>query len=289
MNKQIFRAPDDLRLGAIALRVRDLEPMCDFYSNFLGLDLLHQEADRVDLGFEPEQPLVSLSARPNGSQRPGNMSGLYHFALLVSRRDRLAHALKQLLHSGYPLQGFADHFVSEAIYLTDPEGNGIEIYADRPRATWRWDGDQLRIGTAPLDIDALIGLAQEGDDQPILSEGAVLGHMHLQVSSLPEAMRFYESLLGFDSMGKYGDSAAFYAAGGYHHHIGLNTWASADGPNASSQMLGLDHFEIIYRETLQLEAFVEALVSSGLPYDRNDQGVWLEDPSSNRIKIRAER
>jgi catechol 2,3-dioxygenase len=288
MQKQSFQAPADLQLGAVSLRVRDLEAASEFYTNFLGLALLREEPDRVELGFYPGQPLVSLSALPEGIPRRGDAPGLYHFALLVPDRQSLAHALKKLLHSGYSLQGFADHFVSEAIYLADPQGNGIEIYADRPRETWRTEGGQLRIGTVALDIEALLGLANEDEEiDAILGKGTVMGHIHLQVSNLQAASSFYERVLGFDSMGAYGNSAAFYSAGGYHHHIGLNTWASANRTGPGPEMLGLDHYEIIYRERSQLEALIESLVRAGSSMDEADEGVWLKDPSGNQLKVKV--
>lgn len=289
MHEHNFQAPEDLRLGAVSLRVRSLEAMIDFYSDFLGFEVLHYEQDRVELGFDPNQTLVNLESFSDGVLRPRQAAGLYHFALLVPDRKRLAQALKLLGQSGYPLQGVADHFVSEALYLADPEGNGIEIYADRAREAWRWDDDQLRIGTVPLNIDELLHLV-EGDEGygTILGNGTVMGHMHLQVTHLQEAMHFYESILGFNSMGLYGSSAAFYSAGGYHHHIGLNSWASADGPEAGEDMLGLGQFEIIYPDPLQLKALTESLSMNALAFEEREQGIHVADPSSNLIKICAD-
>lgn len=289
MHKYNFQAPEDLRLGAVSLRVRNLEAMLEFYSEFLGLNVLHLEKGRAELGFNPDQSLLTLTACVDGVSRPRQAAGLYHLALLVPDRKRLAQALKRLGQAGYPLQGAADHFVSEALYLADPEGNGIEIYADRARETWRWEDDQLRMGTAPLDIDDLLQLL-EGEDANgvILAAGTVVGHIHLQVTNLQEAIQFYEFILGFDPMGLYGSSAAFYSAGGYHHHIGLNTWASADGPRARDNMLGLAEFEIVYRDPGQLRALTASLSRNGLAFDEVGQGITLEDPSGNLVKIHSD-
>jgi catechol 2,3-dioxygenase len=289
MTPDSFHAPDVLRIGTVMLNVRDLERMIGFYNGFLGLEILKSENENVVLGFEPEQPLVILEYQVNAVPRPSNAAGLYHFAILTSSREKLAHALLRLVQSGYPLQGAADHFVSEAIYLADPEGNGIEIYADRPRETWEWDGDQIRIGTIPLDVDSLLALAQDlGDTAQVLSKGTVMGHLHLQVTEIMEAMAFYEDTLGFEPMGRYGTSAAFYSAGGYHHHIGLNTWASAGGPKAETGMLGLMGYELIYPGEGAIEKLVQSLSSLEFDFTRNDDSIKLIDPSGNPIIIRKE-
>jgi catechol 2,3-dioxygenase len=290
MTEQAFRAPADLLIGAVTLRVRDLSQMIQFYSSFLGLELLHESENYAALGFSTGQPLVNLQKLSHGIARPANSTGLYHFALLTASRQKLAHALHRLLQAGYPLQGVADHFVSEAIYLADPEGNGIEIYADRPRETWQREGDSIRMGTAALDVDTLLALVESPQElSPVLSAGTLMGHVHLQVRNLAEAMDFYEGMLGFDPMGLYGSSAAFYSAGGYHHHVGLNTWASADGPAARPDMLGLDQYEILYPEQKMIEALIESLTLAGTSYRDGEDGVVLEDPSGIRIKIRVER
>ena len=212
MTTEIFHAPDHLRLGEVTLNVRDLDRMVNFYTNLLGFEILISDDEKIALGFEYNRPLVTLEHRANAALRPGNAAGLYHFALLPPSRKTLAQAFRNLIRSGYPLQGAADHYVSEAIYLADPEGNGIEIYTDRAREMWQWDGEQLRIGTVPLDADSLLGLAQDSDDTvEVLSKGTVMGHIHLQVTDLEEAMSFYGDILGFDSMGRYGPSAAFFS------------------------------------------------------------------------------
>jgi catechol 2,3-dioxygenase len=287
MTSDLFHAPDDLQIGTVTLSVRDLERMISFYNGFLGFEILKSENERVILGFEPHQPLVVLEYQVDAVPRTNNAAGLYHFALLTPSREKLGHTLRRLVQSGYPLQGTADHFVSEAIYLADPEGNGIEVYTDRAREKWQWDGDQVRMGTVPLDVDSLLSLAQDlGGSSQVLSTGTVMGHIHLQVTDLMEAMTFYEDILGFDSMGQYGNSAAFYSAGGYHHHIGLNTWASAGGPKAGTGMLGLRGFELKYPGAGSFEDLVQNLSSLEFDFTRIDDSISLEDPSGNRIIIR---
>lgn len=290
MTSNIFHAPADLRLGAVWLSVRQLGKMIDFYHGLLGLEVLSSERKQAVLGFEHDHPLIVLAQKAGDVDRPDNAAGLYHFALLTPMRARLAQALKRLVQTGYPLQGAADHFVSEAIYLADPEGNGIEIYADRPRDTWQWDGDRLRIGTVPLDVNSLLSVVPETEDpSSVLAAGTLMGHIHLQVSDLSEAKIFYEHNLGLDSMGDYGASAAFYSAGGYHHHIGLNTWASARGPKAEQGMLGLIGYELIFPGDQTLSALIDFLALRDIAFDQNDGRIRIEDPAGNQIFICTER
>jgi catechol 2,3-dioxygenase len=290
MNPEIFHAPDHLRLGEVTLNVRDLDRMVNFYTSLLGFDILISDDKKITLGFEHNQPLVSLEHYADAALRPKNAAGLYHFAFLSPSRKMLAQAFRELIRVGYPLQGAADHYVSEAIYLADPEGNGIEIYTDRAREMWQWNGDQVRIGTVPLDVDSLLGLAQDSDDiVGVLSKGTVMGHMHLQVTDLEEAMSFYGDILGFDSMGRYGTSAAFYSTGGYHHHIGLNTWASAGGPKAEAGMLGLKRFEIIYPRDGAFEGLIHSLSTLKLAFTQNGNSIKIEDPSGITMIIRKEK
>ncbi len=287
LNSKVFRAPDELHIGAVGLRVTSMERMLDFYHDFLGLEILRSKTGHVELGFGNEQPLLVLRQAKDAIGRPANAAGLYHFALLTPGRMELAHALRRLLRAGYPLQGAADHFVSEALYLADPEGNGIEIYADRPRERWEWNGDQVRIGTVPLDIDSLLMAGMdEPDEAAVLSAGVEMGHIHLQVTNLKEAMTFYGNTLGLDSMGLYGASAAFYSAGGYHHHIGLNTWASAGGPKAQPEMVGLFGYELVLPGSKEMDTLIGTLQER--TFSRVGGGIEIEDPSGNRVFLRPE-
>ncbi len=287
MSADKYQIPEDLSIGAVKLRVRDLKQMLGFYHGFLGLELLVSHDDSAVLGYDSIQPLLVLEQHAQALARPANAAGLYHFAFLTPGRENLAHALHRLLRDNYPLQGVADHFVSEAIYLADPEGNGIEIYADRPRETWKWEGGKVRIGTVALDIDSLLAIQGGNENRaPVLSPGTKIGHIHLQVVNLLEAMRFYGDILGFDSMGMYGQSAAFYSAGGYHHHIGLNTWASAGGPRNGIDMQGMESFEIVFPDKIALDALTAVLSENRVAFGRDGGIVNLVDPSGISIKIR---
>jgi catechol 2,3-dioxygenase len=182
--------------------------------------------------------------------------------------------------------GSADHLVSEALYLADPEGNGIEIYRDRPRGEWSFDDGELRMATEPLDLDDLLADAG-GEPWSGLPAGTRMGHIHLHVSRLDAAERFYVGVLGFERMTSYRDSALFLAAGGYHHHLGLNTWLGVGAPPPPAGAAGLDHFELILPDEAALESVVARVREAGLGIERVAGGFLIQDPSANRLVLAA--
>ncbi len=216
-----------LRIDSVALAVSDLERSARFYEDALGLPLLSREAGAAWLGPDHERPALELRELSSPTQLSPRSTGLFHVAWLHPSRAALADTVHRLAASGWPLEGASDHGVSEALYLSDPDGLGIEIYADRPRASWERPagGNGVRMFTAPLDLRDL--LAQVSDDPaPSIAPGSGVGHVHLKVSDVPRALRFYTDELGFEEQAEM-PSAAFVSAGGYHHHVGLNSWQSA--------------------------------------------------------------
>lgn len=212
---------------AVSLRVRNLERVRAFYGDLLGL-----------------AAGVRLEEDPGAPPRPQEAPGLYHLALLLPDRTALGRVLVRLLAAGYPLDGGADHAVSEALYLRDPEGNGVELYADRPRDLWRHRDGQLVMTTEPLDWSGLAALGREHGPAP-LPPGTRLGHVHLQVADLGRSEAFYRASLGLAVTCRYGSQAVFLSWGGYHHHLGLNAWASRGQPPAPPGSLGL--VEVVFR------------------------------------------
>jgi catechol 2,3-dioxygenase len=188
------------------------------------------------------------------------------------------------------LEGFADHLVSEAIYLSDPEGNGVELYRDRPRESWREPGGALRMGTYELDPDALLTELEGPEPPEEEEEGPRLGHVHLEASDLAASDRFYLDALGFQLMMHMGPSASFVSAGGYHHHIGYNTWAGHLAPAPARPVLGLRHFSLLLPDSAALEAVKQRVRLAGLPWERDGRVCWLRDPSGIRLALeRAEQ
>ncbi|MGH7690524.1 MAG: VOC family protein, partial [Gemmatimonadaceae bacterium] len=226
-------------IGGVHLRVSDLERSLAFYEHVLGLDVLLSDAESAVLGAGGHA-LVSLRALKWAVARPWPTTGLYHFAVLVPDRAKLGHALARLVAARWPLQGASDHGVSEAIYLGDPDGLGIEIYRDRPRDEWPHDATGLTMATDPLDLRALLDrVVGEGQVPAKVSPLTRIGHVHLQVRDIAEAEGFYHAALGFDVMQRMAPGALFVSAGGYHHHVGLNSWGVAGAPPSPDTAPGL--------------------------------------------------
>ena len=235
-----------------------------FYESHLGFVVLHRGVADVRLGVagaRPDEALVVLTSAPTAPHVSGT-TGLYHFAILVPSRAHLAWALGRLVHTSTQLQGAADHGVSEAIYLADPDGNGIEIYRDRPRAEWPIVNGRLHMGVDPLDLDALLDESLEGHPRELAS-GTIVGHVHLHVSDLTAARQFYVDVLGFELMQRYGSSALFVSAGGYHHHIGLNTWAGVGAPPPPPGAIGLRHFTVRLPDRPAIDQLAQRLRAGG--------------------------
>ncbi len=272
-------------IGAVALTVGDLERSLDFYQNKMGLKLQRREGRQAWLGTG-EDAWLALEAAP-GARKPPRTTGLYHYAVLLPARVELAQALRRLAETGANIQGAADHGVSEAIYLADPDGNGIEIYRDRARDEWVRDADgNLEMGTDELDIDNLIGelegLPPEWAGMP---PGTRVGHVHLHVSNLPRAEVFYTGVLGFQLMQRYGTQAAFLSKEGYHHHVGINTWAGAGAPPPPPGSAGLRWFQIHAGSAEELEQTAARARAAGGAVEERPEGLFLTDPSQNGILL----
>lgn len=275
--------PADTRLGAIRLRAADVGLLRDFYERAIGLRALPSSDGVVSLG-SGDGPLVELVSAPDAPTRPPGTTGLFHLALLVPNRVDLAHALRRVFDAGWHLSGASDHLVSEALYLSDPEGNGIELYRDRRREEWTQQGDEIAMATLPLDLEGL--LAEPGADEEAASmpDGTVLGHVHLQVAELGAASAFWVDAVGFDVTVSGYPGALFVSAGGYHHHVGLNTWAGAGAPPPPVGARGLDRFEVVVPDDASVVAVRDRLAAAA---EEDPDGVTAGDPSGNAVLIRA--
>jgi len=277
----------DTDLGLVALTVADLARSTAFYQDVLGFELLQQGSDQAVLGAGG-MPLLLLHELRDALPAPTNvtgLTGLYHFAILVPTRADLARSLLHLIESGYPLDGASDHLVSEALYLSDPDRNGIEIYRDRPRDQWPRIDNQLQMASDPLDLHALITEAK-ADTRPWdgLAAGTRLGHMHLQVADIPRARDFYHGVLGFDIVVDWERMGAlFVSAGGYHHHLGMNIWHSRGGRPAPEGSAGLRYFTVQLPHAEALEQVLVRLDAAGVPHREEGGGVVVDDPWRNSI------
>jgi catechol 2,3-dioxygenase len=267
-------------IGAVHLTISDLERSVRFYVSQVGFTLHRREERTAWLGAGAADLLVLSECE--SAPRVRGATGLYHFAILVPTRADLGRALRRLVTADTVMQGAADHGVSEALYLADPDGNGIEIYRDRPRAEWPFVDGQLRMGADPFDFDSVLGEGGPGDSGG-LAAGTVIGHVHLHVSRLDDAHRFYVDVLGFELMQRYGPSALFVSAGGYHHHIGLNTWAGVGAPPPPPGAIGLRHFDVPL-PTGGARADVERrLRAAAVDFEQTADQLIVRDPSQNVI------
>jgi catechol 2,3-dioxygenase len=293
-----------MKLGAPTLRVRRLRPMLDFYVGHLGLTpKAVQEGESglktVDLGFSsaPQDALLTLREDPQARQAPSDFAGLYHYAVLVPDRRSLASTFLAIGGSGVAYEGFADHQVSESLYLHDVERNGMEIYADRPRSAWSdWRKISERIAATgdmslmapmsqPLDVESLVGELREDGSRgkpAAFPTGAKIGHMHLRVTDLRRSVKFYHETLGLEIMMHVPQmGAAFLSAGGYHHHLGLNTWHSLGGTPHTDGDAGLDELKVVVPEGAALEQVARRVPDSS----REDGSLVVRDPDGIRITI----
>lgn len=278
----------DTALGTVRLNVSDLQRSRTFYERTIGLRPTELDDGTLALGVGEGRALIELRGDgPAASLDPG-VPGLYHLAILVPARRDLAFALARLTSDRWPLDGASDHLVSEALYLSDPDGNGIELYRDRPRAQWPRPGGQLQMGTLPLDLDSILGeLAHAPDVTRTLPRATRIGHVHLQVSNLNDAESFYKSVLGFDVTVRGYPGALFVSAGGYHHHLGLNTWHSRGSAPACPNAIGLREFELELPDQRQLELVLERIRAAGIGLDSTAGGVAISDPFGIRVLLRT--
>lgn len=274
----------DTRIGAGHLTITDLSRSLDFYQNNLGFNLISRENGRAQLGIDSKTLLYLYENQ--GARTFPRRTGLYHFAILVPSRFNLAQSISHLAETQTPIQGFADHNVSEAIYLADPDGNGIEIYRDRPRDSWEYNNGRLKMGTDPLDLESLLSvLASRSEEWAGLHPDTTVGHMHLHVSSIPEAEDFYINWLGFDLILRYGPSASFLSAGGYHHHLGVNTWNGVGIAPPPENAVGLRFYEIILPDQKELNKVTEHLQTSEFLPNKQERGWLVRDPAGNKILL----
>lgn len=275
--------PPTTELGRFALRVGDLESMTEFYRDVVGLETLGGEDGHRTLGADGE-PIVVLSMAPDERPRTADAAGLYHAAVRVPDRNALGEALVRV-RTRHHLDGASDHGFSEALYLRDPEGNGLEIYRDRNRTDWprHPDGSVRMVAPGRIDLEAL---AEDAADRSTVPAGTDLGHVHLETTNLESARRFYVDVLGFDLVSRYGQDAVFVSAGGYHHHVAVNSWQGRTEPAGGR---GLDWFEIRVPDAGTVDELAQRLRNASVPVDTVEDGLRLADPDGNGIRIHLAR
>jgi catechol 2,3-dioxygenase len=288
MNDSVL--PPSTRIKNVRLQVRDLKQSLAFYGDLLGLTTIRQTGNEAQLApGSGLDHIIELIARKDAIPKPHRSSGLYHIAIRYPTRRSLAEALNRLVERRWVFQGFADHLVSEAIYLADPDGNGVEIYCDRPKEEWRRANGQIAMGSEPLDVDNLMDELHAVPQDDEKSRAIDIGHVHLHVASLARAENFYHTILGFDITQRSYPGALFLSAGGYHHHIGTNIWAGDGAPPPPENAVGLLSFGIAVpdRRTIEVikkrldEAKLNGEINSGntkeeILFTRDFDGIGVE-------------
>lgn len=267
----------------LVVKVVDLDRSLAFYQNIMGLKILETTATGHVLTADGSTPLVTIISGPEMKPKLPRRTGLYHFAVLLPDRVALGSFLKNLQERQYPITGGAWHGVSEAVYLQDPDDNGIEVYADTPEAGWDKDSDGISMVTERLDFEALIALA-EGREWKGMPEETILGHMHLHVADLEKAYAFYHAL-GFEVTQRLRQQAYFVSTGGYHHHIGFNIWNGRNAESLPENSAGMAYFTLKFPSGETMKKGIDALKEKGYPVTEEAGGIFARDPSGNRIRF----
>jgi catechol 2,3-dioxygenase len=269
-------------VDSVQLTVSDLDRSVRFYTERIGFVEHGRDGAVATMGAADRALLVLHESR--SAPRARRTTGLYHFAILVPTRSDLARAFRHLVEAGTHFQGYSDHLVSEAIYLADPDGNGIEIYRDRPRDEWPFMDGRLQMGSLPLDIQNLVADAGTAPWRG-MPAGTFIGHVHLHVAHLDEGERFYRDALGFDLILRYAGTASFLSAGGYHHHVAINTWAGEGAPPPPAGAIGLHHVVLRVPSHDALAAVGDSLTNAGLTFSGDRDHISVSDPSGNVLEI----
>ncbi|OMP68192.1 VOC family protein [Domibacillus epiphyticus] len=276
-----FHRKPNTFVGEVNITVMDLKRAMTFYKNVIGFQVLEQTDRTAVLTTDGKTPLVTLEQPLDVSPKEGRTTGLYHFALLLPSRADLSVFLHHLLQTGYRF-GASDHYVSEALYINDPDGNGIEVYRDRPSTEWTWTNDKVAMATEPLDGDSL--LAESEGEWSGLPADTVMGHIHLHVADLKKAEEFYINGLGFAVVSLY-PQAIFTSTGGYHHHIALNTWQGIGAPVPKKNSVGLNWFSLVFPDEEARGKAIKQLEKLGASVTKEADSYLATDPSGNKIRM----
>lgn len=280
MERNFFEAPS-VYVGEVSIKVTNLDRSVDFYESIIGLKVLEKSAGKAVLTADGKTALLTLEQPTDVIAKTGRTSGLYHFAILLPSRADFSVFLRHLLETRYRF-GASDHFVSEALYIQDPDDNGIEVYTDRPASKWTWNDKQVEMATVQLDGQSV--LAESDAPWNGMPAGTIMGHIHLHVGSVDKAEKFYQEGLGFKTVSYY-PQAAFMSTGGYHHHIAINTWQGVGAPAPASNVAGLSWYSLVFPDVAAREEIVAKLKSIGAVVAKEGDWYTTSDPSGNVIRL----
>ncbi|MEG9295615.1 VOC family protein [Mangrovibacillus sp. Mu-81] len=279
-----FHQHPHAHVSQVTIKVENLSRSLNFYQEVIGFKVLHQSENVASLTADGRSTLLTIEQPENVIRKQPGTTGLYHFAILLPERADLGRILNHFAQKNIKL-GSSDHLVSEALYLSDPDGNGIEVYWDKPASTWTWNGDQVEMAVDPIDARAILA---EGKGEPWtgLPPHTLMGHIHLHVAELNETAEFYTKGLGFDVVSKFGNQALFISTGGYHHHIGLNTWNGVGAPRPARESVGLSSFTIHFPSGEERNTAISRLKTLGKHVNQDQNGrISIEDPSGNKLYL----
>ncbi|WP_078553518.1 VOC family protein [Bacillus alkalicellulosilyticus] len=278
-----FHKPPLTYVSHAHLFVEDITRSLSFYQDVLGFKVFQNKEKQVHLSLDGQTKLLTIEQPVKVQRKEPRRSGLYHIALLLPSRKELANVLKYLISIGYDsMQGYSDHLVSEAIYLADPDGNGIELYCDRPSEQWEWTNNEVNMSSIPLDVPNLL---KESDAKGFagLHADTIFGHIHLHVADLQKAKEFYVEALGFNVVHQLGNHALFLSHGGYHHHVAINVWNGVGAPAPSLNSVGLQYFTLTIESEEEKTQILQSCFKLGYSVEEN----LISDPSGNQIQLRV--
>ncbi|PIC62654.1 glyoxalase [Sporosarcina sp. P13] len=278
-----FHSKPNTFVGHVNIKVQDLDRSLTFYQEVLGFQILEQTDKTVKLTTDGKTSVLSIEQPDNVVPKQGKTTGLYHFALLLPKRSDLAEIVHHFMKIGFQY-GSSDHLVSEALYLADPDGNGIEIYIDREPSEWTWINGEVAMAVDPLNFEDLLSVGKQQSWKG-LPAGTVMGHIHLHVSELEKTEEFYSKGLGFEVVNRFGNQALFISTGKYHHQIALNTWAGVGAPTPPLNSVGLESFTIVLADEVARNNVIAQLKSIGASVTEENGSFITYDPSGNRIYL----
>lgn len=277
-----FHKRPNVYVENISIRVMNLERAVNFYTEIIGFNVIKQTGNMALLTVDGKNPLLTLKQPENVTVKERRTTGLYHFALLLPSRGSLSSFLRHLMKQNVPF-GTGDHHVSEAIYLNDPDGNGIEVYRDRSPSDWNWSHGEVMMTTEPVDVESLLG--ENSDDWRSLPNDTVMGHIHLHVENLKDAEKFYTQGLNFNIVNRY-QGALFMSTGNYHHHIAVNIWNGEDAPYPQANSVGLDFFTIVLADEAARTEIIGQLRSIGAEVTKQGDIFVTKDPVGHHIHLK---
>jgi catechol 2,3-dioxygenase len=279
-----YHQPPNTHVSQVTIKVENLQRSLNFYQEVIGFKVLDESQNKAQLTADGQTPLLTIEQPENVTPKQPRTTGLYHFAILLPERADLGRILNHFAQLNIPL-GSSDHLVSEALYLNDPDGNGIEVYWDKPSSDWTWNGGQVEMAVDPIDAK---GILAEGKGEPWsgLPPKTLMGHLHLHAAELNETADFYTKGLGFEVVSRFGNQALFISTGRYHHHIGLNTWNGVGAPQPAENSVGLSSFDIHFPSEEERNTAISRLETLGKLVNHEQNGrISIEDPSGNKLYL----